>query len=191
MGTGATSAAHLDLDGDGQVDTRIQLLYFSEVGRMGSHGKLFSSNKPGFSISITPINPSSNGQLLFDGDAVHIEPNYLKDQLDIDHLKKALDYVVKILEMDSFRNIIKEIYNSEQIKNNPIDYIKNNTYSGYHLIGGCGSIVNTDFQVKGFEGLFICDASILMEYVSSNIHSTIVILADLFAGKFTKKFSFK
>ena len=35
-GTGATSAVHLDLDQDGEVDTRIQIVQFSETGRHGS-----------------------------------------------------------------------------------------------------------------------------------------------------------
>lgn len=37
-GTGATSAVHLDLDRDGEIDTRIQLVQFSETGRHGSDG---------------------------------------------------------------------------------------------------------------------------------------------------------
>ena len=65
-GTGATSAAHLDLDGDGEVDTRIQIVQFNESGRYGSGGKLFSTSKPGFSISITAIKPRSKGSIKID-----------------------------------------------------------------------------------------------------------------------------
>ena len=46
-GTGATSGVHLDLDGDGLVDTRINLLKFSEGGRHKSDGNDFFHG-PGF-----------------------------------------------------------------------------------------------------------------------------------------------
>ena len=52
-GTGATSGIHLDLDGDGVVDTRIHLLQFSETGRHKSDGRDFCSGS-GFSLSISP-----------------------------------------------------------------------------------------------------------------------------------------
>ena len=54
LGTGATSGIHLDLDGDGVVDTRIHLLQFSENGRHKSDGKDFCSGS-GFSLSIRPF----------------------------------------------------------------------------------------------------------------------------------------
>ena len=186
MGTGATSAAHLDLDNDGQVDARIQLLNFSETGRMGSGGRLFSSEAPGFSISITAINPKSIGNLDVSGDVIAVEPNYLSDPLDMEHLQKCLCFVVNLLESNSFQGIVKRIDRIQEIKKNPKKYIQDNAYSGYHLIGGCGDLVDSDFQVRGHQGLFICDASILTEYVSSNIHSTILLLADMFSKKFTK-----
>ena len=60
-GTGATSGVHLDLDGDGVVDTRIHLLQFSETGRHKSDDKDFCSG-PGFSLSISPIKTMSFGE---------------------------------------------------------------------------------------------------------------------------------
>lgn len=190
MGTGATSAAHLDLDSNGEVDTRINLLNFSETGRMGSDGKLFSSTAPGFSISITQINPVSHGTLETRNDESILDPGYISDEYDVDHLKAALSFVVEILESCGFSKIVKEIAELDQIKSNPVEYIVNNCYSGYHLIGGCANLVDHDFKISELGELYVCDASVLDEYVSSNIHSTILILADMFSQKLINKFEF-
>ena len=95
-GTGATTAAHLDLDKDGVIDTRIQIVQFSETGRAGSDGKLFSSSEPGFSISITPINPESRGVIELDGNNVNVDPMYLSSEKDVALLKSALTFCLKL-----------------------------------------------------------------------------------------------
>ena len=153
---------------------------------MGSQGNLFSSKMPGFSISITVINPMSFGKLSASKNSISIEPNYLSERLDIDHLKRCLDFVIKLLESNAFKEVVCKIHQIEEIRKDPTAYILENAYSGYHLIGGCGNLVGEDFQVDCLEGLYICDASILTEYVSSNIHSTVVLLADMFAEKLVK-----
>jgi choline dehydrogenase-like flavoprotein len=187
MGTGASSAAHLDIDGDGIVDTRIQMLNFSETGRVGSNGDLFSTRKPGFSISITVVNPKSQGEIIWGSDEVLIRPNYLSNIYDIKHLKKTLKFVGKVLESESFISLVKHIDQADKIKNDPEGYIRSNCYSGYHLIGGCSHLVDRDFKVTSLNRLYICDASIMREYVSSNIHSSVALLADMFSLKFTKQ----
>jgi choline dehydrogenase len=186
MGTGATSAAHLDLDNDGIIDTRIQLLNFSEEGRIGSNGNLFSSKNPGFSISITCINPSSTGEIKLKDNRILIKPNYLSTKEDISQLKMAILYVTELLKSKNFKEVVKEIDCEKEMKQNPDEYIQSTAFSGYHLIGGCNNLVDKNFKVNDTEGLYICDASVMCEYVSSNIHSTVVLLADMFATRFSE-----
>ncbi|MBM3138400.1 MAG: GMC family oxidoreductase [Chloroflexi bacterium] len=183
-GTGATATANIDLDGDGVVDTRINLLRFYEAGRMGSNGRLFSSHSPGFSISITQINPKSSGGLTITPSKVDVMPNYLSDTSDIKHLEQALNFVMQLLETRPLREIVERIEGAEIIKNSPDKYISEHTYSGYHLIGGCGHLLGENFEVDRYNNLYVCDASAISEYPSSNIHSTVAILADLCSKKF-------
>lgn len=187
MGTGASSAAHLDIDGDGIIDTRIQMLNFSETGRIGSNGELFSSSEPGFSISITVINPKSCGEIKLNPQGVTVQPQYLSKADDINHLQKTLSFVMSLLESDPFKDLIDRIDQSEVIKKNPCEYVLSNCYSGYHLIGGCSHLINKDFELNNIKNLYICDASVMSEHVSSNIHAAVVILADLFSKKFRNK----
>ena len=185
-GTGATTAAHLDLDKDGVIDTRIQIVQFSETGRAGSDGKLFSSSKPGFSISITPINPESKGVIELDDNNANdnVDPMYLSSEKDVALLKLALKFCLQLLNSDPLSDNVLKIEDEEGIVDNPESYIANNVFSGYHLIGGVQNAINSDFSVKNAKGLYVCNASIFDQYAASNIHSSVVLIADIFAKKF-------
>lgn len=186
MGTGATSGVQLDLDGDGILDIRIHVVQFTETGRHGSDGKYFSS-EPGFSLSITPINPISAGYLSITNDIVDINPMYLMESIDKAMLKKSLNYCMHLLKADEFKEIVKEISCESQIINDPESYINENIFSGHHLIGGCHAAIDENFKIKTTENLYVCDASLLNEYPASNIHSSVVLMADIFSGKFLKE----
>ena len=183
VGTGATSAAHLDLNGDGLVDTRIQIVQFTETGRHGSDGKYFH-NDPGFSLSINPINPESKGNISLGPDGLNIKPDYLSNPRDIELLKAALTYCLTLLRSEPLSNYVKVILNQDQIENDPEAYIRNNVFSGHHLIGGAQDAVDQNFMVKGVGGLSICDASIFDGYAASNIHSSVVLIANIFSKRF-------
>jgi choline dehydrogenase-like flavoprotein len=183
-GTGATSAAHLDLDDDGEVDTRIQIVQFSELGRHGSSGKLFSTNEPGFSISITLINPKSSGFINSEENGVSVNPCYLSSSEDIDLLKLALKFCLDLLKSEPLNRHILKVEDESLIQKNPKKYIFDNIYSGYHLIGGSHENINSNFEVTNTKGFYICDASIFNDYPASNIHSSVVLISDVFAEKF-------
>jgi choline dehydrogenase-like flavoprotein len=183
-GTGATSAAHLDLDKDGIVDTRIQIVQFSETGRHGSDGNFFSSTQPGFSISITVINPKSRGEIKFGEKENLIDPKYLSNPKDFEILKKALIFCLKLLKSKPMSDHILKIEEQNLIENNPKKYIFDNIYSGAHLSGGTHNLIDSNFEVNCAKNLYVCDASIFDKYVASNMHSSVVLIADIFAKKF-------
>lgn len=182
-GTGATSGVHLDLDGDGNVDTRIQIVQFTESGRHGSDGKYFG-DYPGFSLSITPINPYSKGNIRYENKSLIIDPGYLSDRRDINLLISALKFSINLLKTEPLSGYIDEIIDLEAIESSPERYITENIYSGHHLIGGVGNIIDENFAVKGVNNLYVCDASIFEGYAASNIHSSVVLMADLFSKRF-------
>ena len=182
-GTGATSAAYLDLDKDGEIDTRIQILQFFETGRHDSD-TMFGNGKPGFSISINAIHPESKGTISLENDSLVINPNYLSAKKDMEILKLALKYCVDLLKSNPIKNHVKEIINEDIITTDPEKYIKDTMYSGHHLIGGLKNNINSNFKINNIDGLYACDASVFDEFVASNIHSSVVLLADMFAKRF-------
>jgi len=183
-GTGATSAVHLDLDKDGEIDTRVQVVQFSETGRHGSNGQFFNSSHPGFSLSITAINPQSKGGIVLDGSNNIVDPMFLSSKKDIELLKLALEFCLKLLRSNPISKHVLKIEEEESIEYNPEKYIIDNIFSGHHLIGGVQNAINSDFELKGVKGLYVCDASIFDRYAASNIHSSVVLMADIFSNKF-------
>ncbi len=145
---------------------------------------MFNSSKPGFSISITAINPRSKGIVGLDGDSNIVDPMYLSSKEDIQILKLALRFCFKLLISDAMSEHILKIEDESEIEKNPEKYIINNFYSGYHLIGGAHDAIDSNFQVHNAKGLYVCDASIFNRYAASNIHSSIVLIADMFAKRF-------
>jgi choline dehydrogenase-like flavoprotein len=47
-------------------------------------------------------------------------------------------------------------------------------------------LIDQDFKISRLGELYVCDASILADYTSSNIHSTVALLADMLARKLNK-----
>lgn len=183
-GTGATSGIHLDLDGDGVVDTRIHLLQFSETGRHKSDGRDFCAGS-GFSLSISPIQTKSSGKIVVnDPGPPIIDPGFFSERADLDRMKSALLFCLNLLNSEPLREYVEEIQDHDLAKNDPETYIKNTFFSGHHLIGGCSNLIDENFEVKGNSGIFICDASVFSEFVSSNIHAPVVLLSKLFSDRF-------
>ena len=81
-------------------------------------------------------------------------------------------------------NFVNKIDKEDEIVSNPDKYIHDNYFSGGHLLGGSHDCIDSDFKLNGFENFYICDASTINNYVASNIHSTVVIMADIFSKKF-------
>ena len=184
-GTGATTALNLDLDDDGTVDTRINLLAFSEDGRHGQQGGFLS--EPGFSLSISSINPESRGTLLWRSGKKVVSPNYLTVEKDRDLAKAGVLAGLNFLESESMKGVVGEIINLQKIRNETDRYVQSTFFSGHHLIGGANKIVKSDFMVGETHNMYICDASILSSFPASNIHAPIVILGIILGNRLKAK----
>lgn len=185
--TGASSAAYFDFNKDGIVDTKLQIVQFTEKGRLSSNkAKMEFDSRPGFSIAITIIDPKSYGSIKLDEiGQLNIEPKYFDDNSDIELAKEAIKFIMKFLNSDDVKNKIDEISDYDFINSNIVSFINSNYYSGYHLIGGCSpnkcNVIDESFKVIGVNGLYVCDASCFDTHVSSNSHAPVIMLADSFS----------
>ena len=123
------------------------------------------------------------------GTQTRVDPNYVSDQRDIEILRKALIFCIDLLNSPEFSSFIDEIVDKEKILNYPIEYIRDNIFSGHHLIGGINSLINKDLSLKSLPNAFVCDASVFSDYAASNIHSSVVLLSDVFAKDFSYNYS--
>ena len=109
---------------------------------------------------------------------------YLSNSKDFEILEKALIFCLKLLKSKPMNGHILKIEDQNLIEDNPKKYILDNIFSGAHLSGGTQNSIDSNFQVKGAKDLYVCDASIFDKYVTSNMHSSVVLIADIFAKKF-------
>lgn len=132
------------------------------------------------------INPRSRGIIELDGKELKIDPRYLSKDEDVEMLEKALSFCMKLLKSKPINEHILKIEDRNTIEKNPKKYIFENIFSGAHLSGGIHKLVDNNFRLKDFKGLYVCDASVLEKYVASNMHSSVVLIADMFAKNFAK-----
>lgn len=182
-GTGATSALNLDLNNDGVVDTRINLLAYSEAFEHYLNQQGGFDVVPGFSLSISTIDPASRGTVkLCKGEQI-IDPGYLSEKDDQNLATLGLLKALELAETDEMSQFVGDISNLENIRKEPKKYIQNTFQSGHHLIGGATKVVQNNFKVGNFNNFYLCDASILPSFPASNIHAPVVILGRILANR--------
>lgn len=186
-GTGATIGFHLDLDGDGVVDTRLNILRFYESGRMGNNGKFLNDVESGFSFSVTPIAPTSNGFIDFKNGRPIVNAQHLTEDNDLELMRRTVKFSLEFLKQKPIDKHIRSILSHNELLLCSNEYMRKNCYSGYHLIGGASHLINKDFELKYFENCFVCDASIMTDFVSSNIHAPVLLIADIFSRRFIQR----
>ena len=130
--------------------------------------------------------PKSEGSIcLDDKKKIQIDPNYLSDNYD-----KALAYQA----FKSAINLLKKAGFSRRGKDLLLDDIEQNieveTYSGYHLIGTNRmakdkdrGVVDLNFKVFGINNLYVCDASIFPDFVSTHQYLPTLAASKIFSLK--------
>ena len=182
-GTGATSAINLDLNKDGIVDTRINLIAYSEASGHYLNDTGRFDNGPGFSLSISTIDPKSRGTINWKENRQKISPNYLNHADDQELAKLGLFKALEIAESEAMSEFVDDIPEITKIKLDPEAYIKETFQSGHHLIGGVTEIVTSEFKIGTFKNFYVCDASVLPSFPASNIHAPVILLGKVLAGR--------
>jgi len=144
-------------------------------------------NGYGFSLGVTLIQPKSRGYLKINSkDALQppiIQPNYLSEETDVQVLVKGLKLARKIANASPF-----DQFRGEEILpglgKDMIEYIREKVESLYHPVGTCKmgqdsiSVVNSNLQVYGVEGLRVVDASIMPKIVRGNTNAPTIAIAE-------------
>ncbi|AFY31420.1 GMC family oxidoreductase [Calothrix sp. PCC 7507] len=163
--------------------------HFSPVSYL-NHG--FTRPKwHGFTLAPTLIHPLSKGSITLRSnnplEAPVIQPNYLANEADLQVLLAGVKLSRELMKMaafDTYRG--EEVLPGLQIQTEAeiCNFIRNTAETLYHPVGTCKmgndllSVVNSQLQVYGVQGLRVVDASIMPSIVSGNTNAPTMMIAE-------------
>jgi pyridoxine 4-oxidase len=139
--------------------------------------------------------PTSRGRITLSGPAVDdppiIDPAYLSTDHDRRLVREALDLARLVGHqpaLDDWR--MEEIYPGVDCRSDAdLDaFLQRAVMTHHHPVGTCrmgsaaDSVVDADLKVRGFEGLYIVDASVIPAITSGPIHAAVLAIAETFAA---------
>ncbi len=165
---------------------RYHLVHFTqERSLLSSKGIRFQKDQRA-SLGCFQVFPRSEGSISFDNkNEIQIDPNYLSNKYDIELSYKAFQSAIHLLKKVGFAKSGKYFINDD-IKRN----IGSETFSGYHLIGTNrmsknknSGVVDESFKVFGTNNLYVCDASIFPDFVSTHQYLPTLAASKIFCLK--------
>ena len=171
-------------------------LYFNpitySIKRNSKKRELLKTDKfNGFAIGFQPCRPNSRGEVtLFSKhvfDPPRIDPKFLSDDSDMHDVVAGINCIESFLKTKDLSDIIvkeKSLNLNISGLEEKIDDFKNRAVSIYHLCGTCRmgkdpikAPVANNFKLRGFENLWVADASLFPNVTSGNINSPTMMLA--------------
>ncbi len=147
-----------------------------------------------FCLGVTVLRPQSRGyiKLRSRSPVEHpiIQPNYLSSESDLQTLIEGVKLARKILQTSAFENYRGEelLPGITQKSDEEIaTYIRATAQTLYHPVGTCKmgqdstSVVNSQLQVYGIQGLRVVDGSIFPTLISGNTNAPIIAIAEFAA----------
>ncbi len=165
---------------------RYHLVHFTqERSLLSSKGIKFQKAQRA-SIGCFQVFPKSEGSISLDNkNKIQIDPNYLSNKFDRALANKAFRSAVDLLKKAGFAKSGKDFINDEIER-----IIGSDTFSGYHLIGTNrmskdknSGVVDENFKVFGINNLYVCDASIFPDFVSTHQYLPTLAASKIFCLK--------
>jgi choline dehydrogenase-like flavoprotein len=153
------------------------------------HGRTKVST-PGFSGHVCVLRPESRGSVrLASADpaaAPLIDPGYFSDDRDMAVMKAGVRMLMRILTASPLKE-----HGGKDRHNTPVDddaaleqLIRNRADTVYHPVGtarmgsDADAVCDTRLQVRGVEGLYLADASIMPRVVSGNTNAPSIMIGE-------------
>lgn len=176
------------LPGLDSPDVQIHLTPFGHVGR-GAERKL--APFPMISIVASVNHPASRGRItLASADpaaAPLIFPRLLEAAEDLETLRRGVALCERIVEAPALRGVVEERIGWPDLTAARAEadrQIRDLATPIYHPIGACrmgsdaASVVDPGLKVRGVEGLYVADASIMPRHISGNTQAAAMMIGD-------------
>ena len=144
----------------------------------------------GFSLHACVLRPESRGTVRLNSadakDAPRIDPNFLADERDIAVLRDGVRLSHRIAEASPLADYAPQDRHPVDLNDDAAldEMIRNRADTVYHPVGTCrmgaddGSVVDPKLKVRGLEGLWIADASIMPKIVSGNTNAPSIMIGE-------------
>lgn len=180
-------------------------LYFSPISYTtapsGTRPLMHPDSWPGFIMSFQPCRPSSRGSIHLDSadyrDAPVIKPNYLGTQEDIADVIAGGHLLRKLAATPALSAVIESETEPGLASNTDEDLVedfRNRADTVFHPCGTCAmgpdmknSVVNSQLQIHGVDGLRVVDASIFPNITSGNTNAPVIMVAEKAADVILRK----
>ncbi|KAB2911668.1 MAG: glucose-methanol-choline oxidoreductase [Hyphomicrobiaceae bacterium] len=146
----------------------------------------------GYSLHICVLRPKSRGSVgLKDADPAsppRIDPQFLSDAADMETLLKGTKIGRRIMEAPPFRALAPtELYTTDVRDDAGLrEEIKKRADTIYHPVGTCrmgaaddpSAVVDPSLKVRGMEGLYVVDASVMPTLIGGNTNAPTIMIAE-------------
>lgn len=151
-------------------------------------GQLEFGRFHGFQVHAGTMRDKARGSLHLQSldpfDVVQIHHSYFSCKKDLYSMLSAVRLTVELCEQKAFlpfrgkrQNLSDEILNDD---NKLINFLSENCESAYHPSGtlAIGKVLDSEFRVKGIDGLRVIDASSMPSIISGNLNGPTIMLAE-------------
>ncbi|CUS46537.1 MAG: GMC family oxidoreductase N-terminal domain-containing protein [Pseudomonadota bacterium] len=169
-------------------DIQIHLTPFGHIGR-GAERKL--APFPMVSVVASVNHPRSRGRIdLASSDpaaAPLIYPTLLEAPEDLATLRRGVELCGRIVDAPAFRDFVEERIGWPDLSADDAEaerQIRSLATPIYHPVGTCrmgsdaASVVDPELKVRGVDGLFVADASIMPRHISGNTQAVAMMIGD-------------